>query len=186
MLTKRRKKLDTARAAPKVIAWLADERPHAEIAQEMKVTRQAVTSFAKRHAAEIAIEKSKLGDGVAAKVEAQIVGPSIAEKSVRIQYADVTTAEIMKWIATYGLVTTTEHHGEHETYIENKFNGDLVRSLVSLLRYVADEKGEIPKPGINISTGDTLNVNMLNLDTYSPEQKAAMLRLALRGLPSGH
>lgn len=188
-MTPKRYPLEAGNIAPRIIAWFAADRTLSDVRSELSTRRkpvsvQALSAFRKRHKDEIAAERAKLGEKVAQAVEAEILAPTIAEKSVRIQHADVAAAEIMKWIATYGLITTIEHHGVNDTYVENKFNGDVVRSLVTLLRYVSDEKGEMPKPGINIAVGDTMNVNVLNLDAYTPEQKAALLRLALRGLPS--
>lgn len=166
------------RRAAEIVAWHVEGKSDAEIAalvstKRRSYTRQAITQVRKRHAAEIAALQSKVGVAVEDK--------TIRVKAQRISNYDVAVKKIMEWIETHGLVSETQTVGEDgEQITDYRFNRGIVSALVDAQKAVAGELGELPKPEININTGDTNILALVNLADYGEEQQAAILRLALK------
>lgn len=147
---------------------------HSSIAKRHGVTRQAVTQFAKTRADAIGAVEAKVVEAV---IE-QAVTVAVADKQWRIENAARALQKVNEWIETYGLVTVVEHHGEHDSYTENRFTRAPVDALIALQRYVGDELGQIPKAGINFNLGDTNNTLQLDLEGFTKEDVQKLFLMA--------
>ena len=190
MTKKSRYPLRSPATRARVIAMLVDGRAPVDVAKAFRVSREAIRQFAQRHAAEI--------EQLQAKVVAAVEDATITQQAERIRRRDAHYAELWKiveWRRAAGyasgflarelksVTVYDEREGkggdvqreEQEVWKTDKALAD---ALGNELREVAEELGQIQKPGININTGDTYNVALVNLEQYSPEQRTALLRLA--------
>ena len=182
--TKRRAVLERGDTPARVIALVLDGLSDQQVATRLsttraRVSRQAITKFRKRHAAEIQAQQ-------VAVVEA-VRDTSIRDKAQRISNADVVATKIMEWVETHGLVTETQTVGdEDETIITRRFNRAIVSALKDIQEYVAEELGELPKAGVNFNLNEINQTAVLDMGNFSDADKARVLMLALRRLTRGH
>ena len=148
---------------------------------------------AQRHAAEI--------EQLQNKVVAAVEDATITQQAERVRLRGVHYAELWKiveWRRSMGYasgflarelksVTVYDETGDDGEQLVRreeqevwKTDKALADALGNELHGVAEELGQIQKPGININTGDTYNVALVNLAEYPADVQSRILLLAAK------
>jgi hypothetical protein len=146
--------LERPKSKAKTIALVLEGKSDSEVAAVMNVTRQAITKFRHRHAAEIA--------PIVEQVEAAIIDVALKDKENRIRE--------LAWL--YGLARTeAEEHGititetryegrgeDREEYQTRDFRAGMVKEMRGLLADIADELGQRSGKGGDINIDNRTQV----------------------------
>lgn len=126
-------------------------------ADGIAVTHSAVAGFQRRHKDEIAI----LEDAV----RREISELAVTEKAERIRRLSALYDGMQAIVDKQGLlIEDVKWIGDAETGREVKvvrFNAGLVQQMRGVLRDIADELGDIPRPAINIQTNVSQEVKVV-------------------------
>jgi len=136
--------LERAGTKATVIALILEGKTDTDIATAVSsrghvLSRQAVTSFRKRHAGELA--------SAVQAVEQAIVNVAIKDKEERIRKLARIYERCEEFVEQNGvMVTEVEYRNDGETTIETRrFQTGLVREMRGILKDVAEELGQIPR-----------------------------------------
>lgn len=145
--------------AANVMAWTLEGRSTREIAERLEalgvsVTHRAVVGFQRRHREEIVT----LEDAV----RTQLTGRAITEKAERIRRLSALYDGMQAIVDERGLMAEdVKWIGDTESGREVKvqrFDAGLVREMRAVLREVAEQLGQIPRPPINVSNTQEVRV----------------------------
>lgn len=142
-----------------VVAWLIEGKRPPEIAALTGTSRQAVHAFKRRHITEIQPRQQA------------IINARLRDKEARINELNWLYETARTEAETHGLTiveTRTETDGEGEeatkiVYETRDFRTGMVREMRGLLKDIADELGQIPRPD---KGGDTINIQNAMLVRY--------------------
>lgn len=141
-----------AKAISLIIEGLSDAEVAAALSDKrVSVTRQAITQFRHRHAAEIA--------PVVEQVEKQITDYAIAQKVNRIAGLQALADRVHSVIDDRGLVERTVTSGKDWESVRERFARELPAELRAIYKAAAEEMGDLPRPAdqsINVNVGVAL------------------------------
>lgn len=107
------------------------------------VTRQSITAFRKRHAADLA--------PLVAEVERQVTDYAIANKVERIAGLDSTAQLVRQWIEERGLVELQEvQTADGATITRERFAREVSAELRALYKAAAEEMDQLPRGSVVI------------------------------------
>lgn len=142
--------LERPKAKAKTIALVLEGKSDSEVAAVMNVSRQAITKFRHRHAADIA--------PVVAAVQQAIIDVALKDKEARIRELAWLYGLSRNEVEEHGIAVTEvryEGRGESSTEVQTRdYRAPLVKEMRGLLSDIADEMGERSNKG-----GDTYNDN---------------------------
>jgi len=181
----------------------------ARLRPSVKVTNQAINNFRKRHADVLEAKTTEIETAViGATVDVAIADKTQRLKNLQgiyDRYDEVLTtrgplAREPKWVTTYlnvgpekpkgpkgGDVPAKEQDGEFlvpmgTVLVEvEKVDKALADVLTGILAQAADELGELPQRGVNVNLTDNRQINVINVEGLTPEQRRALYELAMRG-----
>lgn len=163
-MAKRQQVLERNKA--RVISLVLEGLSDAEVAAAMSerrvtVSRQAVTAFRRRHAAEIA--------PVVAEVERQIKDYAIASKVNRIAGLDALRQRVENWVEERGLVELQETtHESGAVTVRERFAREVSAELRALYRAAAEELDQLPRGNLTIDNRTQVML-VRHYDGYDPE-----------------
>lgn len=144
--------LERPKAKAKTIALVLEGKSDSEVAAVMNVSRQAITKFRHRHAADIA--------PVVAAVQQAIIDVALKDKEARIRELAWLYGLARNEAEEYGItiVETRKEYkrgsDEADEYVTRDFRTGMVKEMRGLLSDIADEMGHRSTKG-----GDTYNDN---------------------------
>ena len=172
------------------------------------VTPQAIHNFKKRHAdvleakteaIETAVVEATVGVVIADKAERLKKLQGIYDRYEAVLEQRGPLAKEPKWVTTYlnvgkekptgpkgGDVPAKEVDGEFlipmgTILVEvEKVDKALADVLTGILSQVADEQGELPQRGVNLSFTDNRSVNVVSLEGISDDDRRRLYELAVR------
>lgn len=153
-LPKQRRVLDRPGNRKRIEALILEGLSDGAIARQMKVTRQAITAFRHRNAAEVA--------ATVAVVEKQIEDLALGNKEARIRERAWLYGLARKEAEDYGITIAEERreykrgYEEPNVIITRDFRGAMVKEMRGLLHDIAEELGQLPKASdlsVNVHVG---------------------------------
>lgn len=173
--------LDQGETGALLIGWIVEGYETAQLIEKLaeigvrKVSPQAIRGFRARHRAEIA--------ALQRQVVERVEDVTVRAKEERIRRLAAMLERVEEIVATRGLMARDVKwiggfEDGREVQVE-RFDAALVAQFRALLRDVAEELGEIPKPGINIFNDNRqVNATVVNVGDFTPAERAALYRLA--------